>query len=170
MLGECEVMTNGKVRLFLAMTLAACMVGCDGATNYDENRMPPAANVAPRAEWTAHEATQILNAERAFDGNRSSAATTSSSYRGAALTIDLGKECMFNMIVIYHGNDEMGFVSRITVSTSMDGKTFVKRFDGPGTRRVSTFLLVRPVVGRYVRLQVVHPGQRPWSIAEIYIR
>ena len=163
-------MTNGKVRLVLAAALAACVLGCDGTTGYPEDRMQPAAEVTPRAQWRAVEATGVQNAELAFDGEESSAASASSGYRGATLTIDFGKVCLFNQIVLHHGPAEMGFARRIAISTSMDGETFRKRFDGPGTRKVRIFLLVAPALGRYVRLQVVQPGAQPWSIGEVFVR
>ena len=163
-------MTNGNVRLVLAVALAACVLGCDGTTGYPEDRMQPAAEVTPRAGWRAVEATGVQNAELTFDGEESSAASTSSGYRGATLTIDFGKVCLFNQIILHHGPAEMGFARRIAVSTSMDGKTFRKRFDGPGTRKVSIFSLVAPALGRYVRLQVVQPGAQPWSIGEVFVR
>ena len=164
------MITNGKVRLVLAVVLAACVVGCDGTTGYPEGRTQPAAQVTPRAEWRAAEATGVQNAELAFDNDESSAASASGGYQGATLTIDFGKVCLFNQIVLHHGPKEMGFARRIAVSTSLDGRTFRKRFDGPGTRRVSIFSLVAPALGRYVRLQVVQPGAEPWSIGEVFVR
>ncbi len=163
-------MASWKVRLFLATALVAMAAGCDGANGYPEGQHQPAADVTLRTRWTAHEVVNIVNAERAFDGNPSAAATTTRGYQGATLTIDLGKISQFNMIVLYHGAKEMGFARRVSVSISIDGKNFRKRFDGPGTRRVSIFSLVAPSLARYVRLEVTQPGTEPWSIGEIYVR
>ena len=163
-------MTKRTAGLILTIVIAASIMGCDGVTPYDENRMAPAAKVTPRREWTTGGSTGITGLELAFDGNRSTAAGTGSSYRGATLTIDLGKVCLFNMIVVDHGPEEMGFVRGIAVSTSLDGETYHKRFGGPGTREESIFSLVAPALARYVRLQVVEPGPEPWSIGEVYVR
>jgi len=58
----------------------------------------------------------------------------------------------------------------VAVLTSMDGREFEYRISGPGTRRITSLLLDRPVLARYVRLQAVLPGPQPWAVAEVYLQ
>lgn len=105
-----------------------------------------------------------------MDGSIHSAAVDAQAGGTPSLTIDLGKPSMFNMIAIDHGRDEHGFAARVAVYTSMDGRRFTRQYVGPGTRRVTSLLLTRAVMARYVRLDAVAPGIRPWSVAEIYMQ
>jgi len=161
-------MMNRTMSLILKALVVTGVFGCDSATIYNGTRQP-AAVVTPREQWSVKEANGVDSPELAFDGGNG-AATTSTGYQGATLTIDLGKVCYFNEIIVDHGPNEMGFAGRVAVSTSVDGKTFHKRFDGPGTRGVSIFSLVAPALARYVRLQVVYSGNEAWTLGEIYLR
>ena len=112
----------------------------------------------------------MANPADAVDGNINTRAVASSDGATPQLTIDLGKPGMFNMVVIDHGRNELGFASEVRVQTSLDGRVFTNRYSASGARRVSSFLLLTPVLARYVRLEAVAPGQSPWSLAEIHIQ
>ena len=86
------------------------------------------------------------------------------------LTIDLKEMVLFQMVVIDHGRDEHGYCRRVGVATSADGEAFADRHPAPGTRRLTILSLPEPVLARYVRLRVVRPGPRPWSIAEVFLQ
>ena len=73
------------------------------------------------------------------------------------------------MVIIEHGADELAFAPRVAVQTSLDGAVFTQRYVGVGSRRVTILYLGGPVLARYVRLQALASGQRPWAVAEIYL-
>ena len=150
----------------LVIYLAAAAVGCDG--QYNSSRRFPAAAISPKQTWKA--SGGLRTPENAIDGRLSTAAQTGHSYANRSIVIDLGKVCMFNTIIIEHGNDEFGYCRRVGIYTSIDGKEYTHRTSLPGTRRVSIFALVTPVLGRYIRLQAVTPGNSSWSIAEVHLR
>ena len=156
--------------IVLAAVAAFCSAGCDGTGEYNSRNIFPAAALTPRSEWAAFSSAEVSNIEAAIDGSDGTAAETGYDYKDASVIIDLGKACMFNEVIVSHDPHEMGYAHRVAVLTSMDGKTFRKCFDGPGNRKVSYFLLVAPVLARYVKLQVVYPGAEPWSLGEIYLR
>ena len=85
-----------------------------------------------------------------------------------ANALDLNDNCVFMSVIIDHGESQHAFARSVCVATSVDGKVFVNRYTAGGTRRVTHLLLPKPVLARYVRLQAVAPGPRPWSIAEVY--
>ena len=124
--------------------------------------------ISPKASWRA--SGTAANPRAAIDGDLTTAAR--SSYRGgnAELTIDLGRRCLFEMIVIDHGEAQHGYARRVGVATSRNGKAYVDRYTAPGTRRVTHLMLPKPALARYVRLKVVAPGRRAWSVAEVYIQ
>ena len=105
-----------------------------------------------------------------IDGNINTIAISPNSDGRGTLTIDLGKPCMFNMIVVEHGANEFGFARRVAVSTSLDGQAFTQRYTGHGTRRVTILCPATPMLARYVRLQAVVAGDQPWSVAEVYFQ
>jgi hypothetical protein len=98
------------------------------------------------------------------------AATSSGSYRGASVTIDLGRTCLFNMITILHGREQDGYARTLSVYTSNDGRQFEKRYTTSGTRAATYLPIFTPIRARYVRLVADEPGTRPWSLAEIYLQ
>ncbi len=148
------------------MYLLAAAGGC--YPDYNSRTKFPAAAISDRNAWTA--GGGIRTPASAIDGDLSTAAVSGYSYENKAIVIDLGKVCLFNTIIVEHGNDEFGFCRRVGISTSIDGKEYTHRAAIPGTRKVSIFLLVTPVLARHVRLQAVVPGNRPWSIAEVHLR
>jgi len=140
--------------------------GCN--PEYDSRTKFPAAAISDRTTWKA--GGSVRTPQNAIDGDLSTAAVTGYPYDNRSVVIDLGKVCVFNTIVVEHGSDEFGFCQRVGISTSIDGKEYTHRATVPGTRKVSIFALVTPVLGRYVRLQAIVPGSRPWSLAEVYLR
>ncbi len=139
--------------------------GCGGPT-YDTGRAEAAA-ISPRSAWQA--TGDLRSVAAAIDQNVATAAVSIETTGRGTITIDLSKPCLFNMVIIEHGADEMGFAPRLAVLTSMDGQTYTQRYLGVGTRRVTILYLGGPVLARYVRLRALTAGQRPWSVAEVYL-
>lgn len=150
----------------LLIYLLAAAAGC--SPEYDSRTRFPAAAISDKKTWKA--GGGIPTPASAIDGDLSTAAVSGYSYENKAIVIDLGKVCLFNTIIVEHGSDQYGFCGRVGISTSIDGKEYTHRAAMLGTRKVSIFLLVTPVLARHVRLQAVVPGNRPWSIAEVYLR
>jgi len=123
--------------------------------------------LSARTRWVA--SGNLRDPQNAVDGNIATAAVSRAGDQNATLTIDLGRNCQFNMVVVEHGAKEFGFPRRMAVLTSTDGVNFRKQIEVPGLRRVTTAVLIRQVLARYVRLQAVVPGERPWSVAEVHL-
>ena len=157
-----------KGRFHRTSVVMACLVlgGCGPGSRFG-GRVAPAAAVSPRSSWKAH--GDLQDAGKAIDGNPATAAVTAEHYSGAALTIDLGKACVFNLVAIEHGPNQFGFCRRLGLWTSLDGQTFTKAHETPGTRTVTYLVPIKPVLARYVKLQAITPGMRPWSVAEIHL-
>ena len=149
--------------------IACCLMvsACNGPI-YTDGPMFMPDRITPRGRWLAV-SHDLRDAANALDGDINTAAVSGPSYDGAELTIDLGKPCMFNMVMLEHGPDEFGFCSRLAVLTSDDGVNFRPQTLVSGLRRVTTIILPSPVLARYVRLQAVAMGARPWSIAEVHL-
>jgi len=145
----------------------AVLTGCVSPIYHDGSK-PPAASVSHRSRWQA--SGSVSNPNNAIDGNIATAALSGNSYENATLTINLGKTCVFNLVVIDHGQRAMGFCRRLAVAMSMDGKTFKHVYAASGTKRITYLWLPSPVLARYVRLQVVVPGRKPWSVAEVHLQ
>ena len=127
-----------------------------------------AASISAKAKWRAY--GDFRNGQYAVDGNVHSSAITGPSYDNAKLTIDLGRRCLFNMIIIDQGpDDELGFCRRVAVQISNDGVTFGQIYVASGTRRITYCPLITPTMARFIRLVAIVPGDKPWSIAEIYM-
>jgi hypothetical protein len=123
------------------------------------------SSLTPKKTWRA--VGNLRDPAKAIDDDSGTAAISTSSYANAFIDVDLGKACLFNRIIIDHGPDEYGFPTRMAVYTSLDGQSFSPLTQVAGKRKVTNVLLISPVLARYVRLQVVSPGPRPWSVAEI---
>jgi len=151
--------------ILLLVGPALFSAGCAG--DFEHGRFAPAAAVSPFQDWKV--TGNLQEPQKAADG---SAATAAVARRGhnAQITIDLGTACLFNMIAVNHGPDQFGFCRRLAVLTSLDGKAFDRRTVLPGTRHITVLLLPRPTLARYIRLQVVLRGSRPWSVAEIFVQ
>jgi hypothetical protein len=150
----------------LVAFVATGITGCN--SEYIYGRQFAQRSLTPRSMWKA--AGPLRDPAKAVDGDSATAAVTEGSYGGAALDIDLGEVCFFNMVAIAHGPDETGFCARVAVETSLDGKDFSRWAEVPGTRRVTFVNLITPVLARYVRLKVVAEGSRPWSVAEVHLQ
>ena len=158
------------LRRIASLAVAVFLVlsgGCGGAS-YRDGAHSQAAAVTPRRLWVVR--GDLRNVHYAIDASKATAAIAPLPYDGATVTIDLAKPCLFNMIAVEHGPDEWGFCRRVRVLTSLDGEAFTNRFTAAGTRWISTFCLIEPTLARYVRLEAIQPGQRPWSVAEIHIQ
>jgi hypothetical protein len=123
------------------------------------------SSLTPKKTW--HAAGNLRDPAKAIDDDTGTAAVSTNSYANAFIDVDLGKVCLFNRIIVDHGPDEYGFPTRMAVYTSLDGQSFSPLTQVAGKRKVTNVLLISPVLARYVRLQVVSPGPRPWSVAEI---
>ena len=145
--------------------LLAC--GCVGDIGYTGSPPPLDNSVSPRRQWKA--AGTITDPARAIDGNLGTLALAN-PHNNAALTVDLAKACIFNMVVIDHGSNEYGFARRIAVSVSLDGKRFTRVHTGMGARRVTLLSIMKPTLARYIRLEATMSGPRPWAVAEVYFQ
>jgi len=126
------------------------------------------ASISPKRQWVA--AGDLYGAPAAVDGNLTTAARSDYQYDGAELTIDLNAVCLFQTVVIDHGQQEHGHCRRVAVSTSLDGQAFTEQHQVAGTRRITILSLPKPVLARHVRLRAVRAGKQPWSIAEVFLQ
>ncbi len=155
-----------RIRLIFYACVAVGLMGC--GSGYVEGPRFAQGTVTPKRKWKV--SGSLSNPDRVLDGDAFSAAFSARYYNAGELTIDLGEMCMFNMVVIDHGSEEMGFCRRVAVETSVNGKDFTKRAEVSGTRRVTVISIVTPTLARHVRLKVISPGERRWSVAEIYLQ
>ncbi len=158
-----------QLMLFWIAVTAMVVGGCVPSGIYTpDGRTSPAAAISKRSQWNVF--GDLREPHLAADGLVRTAAVSGNPYDGAMLTIDLGKACLFNMVVIDHGADEYGFPRRLDLLTSMDGQSFRHRWSGPGMRRVTNICPFTPIFARYIRFRVTIPGDRPWSVAEVYVQ
>lgn len=159
-------------RLFCVALLwaSAGMIGCEGApaiyTPTGGGYL--GADISRKNSWSVR--GNLANPPAAVDGNLATFARSGNSYRGAELTIDLKKVCLFQTVIIDHGSREHEHCRRTAVATSVDGAIFRDRYVAPGTRRLTILCLPGPVLARYLRLRAEAPGPRRWSIAEVYVQ
>lgn len=152
-----------------AIFLATLLVGCDGQVYPPNGAKGPAAAISDRSLWRV--SGDLRNIRSAIDGDVYTAAVSDFDYRNAVVTIDLGKPCLFNMIVIDHGSAGAGgYCRRVAVLTSNDGRNFTQCYSVAGTKRFTILNMITPVLARYVRLHAAVPGEKPWSIAEMYLK
>jgi hypothetical protein len=158
--------------LLICVLLAACApMGCEmEGFNYDGNRAARGV-ISSNKEWTivAH-GGQFKDIRSAIDNNQASSAVSGRQYGNAAVTLDLGRSCYFNCIAVLHGNHQDGYARQVSLSSSLDGKTYQHQKTVYGTRKVTYILLVQPIRARYIRLTAVRPNVHPWSISEIYLQ
>jgi hypothetical protein len=151
-----------------SVLLVVMLDGCAPESIYAGSEPEAVASITPKSKWRAY--GDFHNAQYAVDGNVHTSAVTGPSYDNAKFTIDLGKRCLFNTIIIDQGpDDELGFCRRIAVQVSNDGVSFYQAYTVSGTRRITYCSIVTPTMARYIRLVALVPGDRPWSIAEIYL-
>lgn len=126
------------------------------------------ADISPRAKWKV--SGTLANAQAITDGDLLTAAKGAYRNRNDELIIDLGRHCVFELIIIDHGESQDGYVRRVGIATSIAGQIYTDRYQAPGTRRVTHILLPQPVGARYLRLRVLTPGRLPWSVAEVFVQ
>jgi hypothetical protein len=128
------------------------------------------AKISPKTTWRA--SGSVSNPQAAIDEDLATVARSGYRYAGAELLIDLQQNCLFDTIVIDHGEEDRdGYARRLEVATSLTGKSFPKRkqHQAAGTRRITHLLLPKPVLARYLRLRVITPGRRAWAVGEVYV-
>ncbi|MCE5280441.1 MAG: discoidin domain-containing protein [Planctomycetaceae bacterium] len=160
-------MYSPTLRLLLTAWLSAAalwVAGCDSEPETEAVAKFPAARISPRNTWTIK--GDMGDIAAAIDGNGGTAAVSSALYANSMIVLDLGKTCMFNTVILEHG-DEMGYCRRLSVATSIDGKTYTQRMMGPGNRKTTIVSMITPVLARYVQIKAVIPGNAAWSISEI---
>jgi len=150
----------------LLLVLAVGIAGCGSV--YTSGRQFSRGAITPRSAWKA--SGTLKDPAKALDGDLLTAAVSEGNYKDATLDIDLGEVCLFNMVAIDHGPDEMGFCGRVAAETSVDGKEFTRRAEAPGTRKVTIVSLITPVLARYLRLRAVDVGVEAWSVAEVHLQ
>ncbi len=155
-----------RILLFLSSICCLAAIGCNGPVYHNGPRFW-ADRISPRTRWRV--LGDLRNPLNAVDGEISTAAVGDFAGDNATLTLDLGKPCLFNMVVVEHGLEEYGYCRRMAVLTSNEGVNFTRQMDVPGLRRVTTAVLIRPVLARYVRIQATVPGHRRWSVAEVHL-
>lgn len=127
-----------------------------------------AARIGPKGNWAA--SGTVPAAQLAVDGDKQTVAKAGTNRTDAMLQIDLGEISLFNMVVIDHGEEEMGFGRQVAVETSLDGRSWERVLTAPGKRKVTVLNMIRPQLARYVRLTVLEPGERPWAVAEVHLQ
>ena len=157
----------------LATVLAGCVLlgsGCGPTGNLYLHRgaKPPAAAISDPRTW--HLSGAVRDVQLAVDGDRSTAAIGTVIDKNTSITIDLRKACLFNAVFIHHGSMTDGYCGRVAVLTSLDGRAFTPRLEAPGTPQVTSLLIIKPVLARYVRLKPLRPGPGAWSVAEVYLQ
>jgi len=166
MIARCGVLFSVIVLGGWVFLAGGCLVTAPPYRHTDAK--PPAAAVSDAQTWRLE--GDLNNLQHAVDGDISTAAVINPAYRNASITLDLGKPCLFNAIYIDHRPWPMGFCRKVAVLTSLDGKHFSRQHVGPGTRQITSLCIIKPVLARYIRLQVLRPGDRGWSLGEIYVR
>ena len=134
-----------------------------------EVRWSVGSPVSPRSRWRAS-GQGLRNPGLAVDGHRSTAAVAEGNYTGAGLTIDLGKVCVLNLVRLEHPGNGLSYSGRVALLTSLDGEQFEPQMEVYGTRGSTTLCNITPILARYIRLQAVRTGDRPWAIAEVHIQ
>lgn len=155
----------------LLIFCAASLTSCTSVSPiYEDSNIHSGRDfvLTPKSTWTA--TGTIPSPSKAIDGRVDTAAVAPTDYTGKFITIDLKKACTLDMIAMDHGSAVDGYPRLVEVAISMDGTDFQPVYNEYGTRRITTLLLPRPVLARYVRLRAVRAGIQPWSIAEINIQ
>ncbi len=165
---------HGKTRAFLLFLATAIIlvviIGCDAVFPIYRPTTGGylGADITPKKTWTCW--GNLDNPSAAVDEDLSTIAKSRHSPAGAEITIDLKRLCLFQSIIIEHGQAQMGYCQSLAVLTSVDGKRFTKQYVAPGARRVTIILLPAPTVARYVRLRLLKPGLERWAIAEVFLQ
>ena len=160
------------MRLLLLMIIITLMVssGCETVSPIYRPTTGGylGADISPKKTWSCW--GSVVNASAVIDEDLTTIARGRFNSAGEEITIDLKRLCLFQTIIIEHGQFERGYCYRLSILTSVDGKKFTKQYDTSGARRVTIILLPKPTVARYIRLKVVKPGPERWAVAEIYLQ
>ena len=160
-----------KILLFAVVASAAqVFCGCSPSGNLyvQLTDKPPAAAISDPRTWLL--SGTIPNAKLAVDGDRSTEAVSNLIHENTSVIIDLRKACLFNAVFVHHGSMPDGYCGRVAVFTSFDGQNYTKQFEAPGTREVTSLLIIKPVPARFVKLQALKQGPGSWSVAEVYLQ
>ena len=165
-------MKRGKIflRVLVAVVAAIPLCGCDPVFNPLGPRVNRDAISLPLVWKISSRGGKFKNLRGAIDGLAITKAETVGSYRGASITIDLRRPCIFNTVVLTHGDKPFGFAKTISLATSRDGKNFTQQITTYGTRKVTYINLLTSTTARYIRITVVKPGTEPWAISQIYFQ
>ena len=162
-------MTRLLACIFGAVSLLA-LVGCNPTFNADGPRVPR-GGISAMTRWTISAPQgQFEGLENAIDGSSQTAAKASGDYTGASFTVDLGRHCIFNMIVLAHGREENGYAGRVGIEVSTDGKTFQGGWSSLGTRAQTYIPLLTPITARYVRITATEASVMGWVISQVYFQ
>ncbi|MBT3279382.1 MAG: discoidin domain-containing protein [Phycisphaerales bacterium] len=154
----------------LTAMLLALATGCEPEFNAGGQRVPP-GGMSPMDHWSiVSRYGSFTDLDNAIDASPTSAARVEGNYVGAGFTLDLGRRCVFNMVVLSHRGQENGYARRVSVEISNDGKTFRKAWTSLGTRAYTYIPLLTQVSARYVRITATEAGVMPWSISNIYFQ
>ncbi|MCK5113303.1 MAG: discoidin domain-containing protein [Phycisphaerae bacterium] len=167
-------MLNRKITTVLTGLVCVVVValgGCDPQFDLNRGNIFGTDAISSQLTWKIQSQHGFKDAKKSIDGNSNSyAITRGKNYRGASLTIDLERQCVFNMVVIIHGAREFDFAKEVQLSISSDGKNFKPCYQTFGTRKITYLPVLTPVTARYIRLTAIEPGAKPWAIAEIYLQ
>jgi hypothetical protein len=170
-------MKNGHYGIFYRVVLpvlaAGCLCACEPQFNLSSSQTFPKSmsSISSRSRWKiTSSGAQFRNLATAIDSDRRTYAVTRGPYRNASITIDLGRPCYFNTVVLLHGNKPFGFARQVSLSTSIDGKKYTLQQTVPGTRKYTYVCVFTPMKARYIRLTALTPGREPWTIEEVYLQ
>lgn len=150
--------------------LTAMLAGCGGTPMIyqDNSQSLLGESLTPKNTWLA--SGDVTTPASAIDGQVDTLANSGASYAGATFTIDLGRSCVFQTIILDHGRNEDGYAATVEVFTSTDGRIWQPEYVTIGTRRATILSLPKPTLARYLRLRALRPGPGPWSLAEVYLQ
>jgi len=156
-----------------AIVLIGCVAfgsgcGITGNQYYHDGRRASASSISPPPSWRL--SGRVPNVTLAVDNDRSTASVSSLVRSDTEITIDLQKACVFNTVHVHHGSMEDGYCARVAVLTSLDGVNFTLQQEVPGTKVVTTLMIIRPILARYVKVKALRQGPGAWSVAEIYLQ
>lgn len=139
-------------------------------TNRDNDVVDDDDQLTPRAirNITAQGFTNI-NAV-IDDNNTTRAATTTASYTGSWVRVDLGGSYTVSRVIQIHEPEERDFPGRYRIEVSGDGERWQTVFAGAGERARSATTFT-PVRARFIRITATADrNNRPWSLYKLKIR
>jgi len=150
------------------LVLVAAAGGCATGRIYSDNHgtiLP--GDISPRSQWKL--SGPLTDLAAITDGQLATAAVAQQSTPAPTITIDLGRPCMFNLVIVDHGERLGACAQRVRVLTSDDGRQFTPQHETPGTPRVTSVMLRGFALARYVRIEAIG-GDEPWAVAEVYLQ